>query len=508
MFRLAARAISHRAPSPQSAVHSHSHQTCVQSQLQLLRKRVQLARLRVSVVAAGAAGGTLLSGQFLLPGEHPFSAVARCDGGGDGGSNFLKYGCCCVLTVAGGLASIVAAGSYQVEVAAQMLAVASRQVPLRDDDSVAAISTMRAALKNDQQFREQLTPEQQDRAALVMVELARLSFGLAIMSEKLRSVPEGFSLELRNKLLENQYVSSPGSSKWTKPSLSVPVLIHATGLFVETTMLRADPPALWKMIATWVCATAYAMDTTKDGILDWGEWVDLHALALSQLCAGSHHGRGSEAGWRAQRFFALMTANDKQKQGNVDLAAMSVGPGVSGGAGGVRGEVIPLPTLARFLRSAVVIGLLPINQISPKYKEHGVLRRFRTNAAAGGVYAAGGESGIDAALELAQEICAELQLGPSAAEGAEASAAGELEGVTLMELANLIEKKFDFENWDAMCEDVRGELGPPGMPGGGGVALVLCMQAQELLASVLAHESTISESERENYAKKFMATAK
>ena len=78
----------------------------------------------------------------------------------------------------------------------------------------------------------------------------------------------------------------------------------------------------------------------------------------------------------------------------------------------------------------------------------------------------------------------------------------------MMELANLIEKKFDFENWDAMCEDVRGELGPPGMPGGGGMALVLCMQAQELLASVLAHESTISESERENYAKKFMATAK
>ena len=59
-----------------------------------------------------------------------------------------------------------------------------------------------------------------------------------------------------------------------------------------------------------------------------------------------------------------------------------------------------------------------------------------------------------------------------------------------------------------MRDDVRGELGPPGMPGGGGVALVLCMQAQELLASVLAHESTISESERENYAKKFMATAK
>ena len=292
MFRAAAQTFQRRPPLPVS----------VRSQLQLLRKRAQLVRLRgatATAVAVGAAGGAVLTGQPTLAPLSPVDGVARCDG--DAGGSMLKYGCCCILTAAGGLTGmLVLLGSYQVEVAAQMLAVASRQIPLCEEDSAAAIATMRVALKNDPQFREQLSTEQQDRAALVMVEMARLSFGLAIMSEKLRSVPSNFTPELRNMLLENQYVSSPGSSKWNKPSLSVPVLIHSTGLFIETTMLRTDPPALWKMITTWACATAYAMDTTKDGVLNWEEWLDMQALALSQLCAGARPARGSVAGWRAQ----------------------------------------------------------------------------------------------------------------------------------------------------------------------------------------------------------------
>jgi hypothetical protein len=330
-------------------------------------------------LAAALAGGCALSaaGAGLAAPLPLVAPPARCEG--EGWSTCAKLGGCCVTTVVGGLVYLYSeVRKLMVTFALETVALGGQQIALDENQSGPAQAKLVAALRGDKLFREHFSPSQQQGGAVVLLEVARLSFRLGILASKLKDMAENLSPEAKKFLLSaNEY----------DPSVPATAVVHATGMFADSVLQGQDAPPIWHALYPWLMHNLLAVDTTDDGVLDFAEFAACAAHAISLVVsppipAGTPAEEQSIQ--RAERMFAVV---------NHDAY-------VTGGKGGS----ISRATLTEWLRCMIILGVLPLDQIDRDLKSGGsntLLRR------------ADGHSGPgrEPIEQLAQQHCVELEIG-------------------------------------------------------------------------------------------------
>ena len=384
---------------------------------------------------AAVAGVATLSGVGLAT-ASPLLAPARCEGepGAGGWGLCAKAGCCCVVTAVGGLwwlSSAVQAAMQQM--ALDMVELAGRQVPLTEAELGPGRARVQAALRADPYFREHVPAEQQAQAARLLVEVLRLTFGLACLAQKLKGMPEDIAEGERDALLENSE---------RDPSLPMEAVVNGIGGFTDTVLQGAEAPPLWQTLFAWLSTNLLAVDTADDGVVDWAEFVSWSAYAVAQICA--QRKSSEDESWEG--------APEEQLQEQAKLL-FSV---LSADSGHVAS--IPRPELVEWVRAMVVLGLLPLDDMDREHRRAGFLRRAS---------AAVDHGSVDGTEALTQQLCVEVGINDPSAP------------ITTKQFESLVQR-LDFSNWQAMGEDVREVLGPQLAPGRQGVG-VLCAQMAELI---------------------------
>ena len=384
---------------------------------------------------AAVAGVAALSGVGLAT-ASPLLAPARCEGepGAGGWGLCAKAGCCCVVTAVGGLwwlSSAVQAAMQQM--ALDMVELAGRQVPLTEAELGPGRARVQAALRADPYFREHVPAEQQAQAARLLVEVLRLTFGLACLAQKLKGMPEDIAEGERDALLENSE---------RDPSLPMEAVVNGIGGFTDTVLQGAEAPPLWQTLFAWLSTNLLAVDTADDGVVDWAEFVSWSAYAVAQICA--QRKSSEDESWEGAPEEQL------QEQAKLLFCVLSADSG--------HVASIPRPELVEWVRAMVVLGLLPLDDMDREHRRAGFLRRAS---------AAVDHGSVDGTEALTQQLCVEVGINDPSAP------------ITTKQFESLVQR-LDFSNWQAMGEDVREVLGPQLAPGRQGVG-VLCAQMAELI---------------------------
>ena len=334
-------------------------------------RSVQRRVLGATALGGGCAVGLTVTDSLPLP-----APAARCEG--EGWSTCAKVSGCCATTLVGGLIFVYTEVQKLMKTfALETVALGGQQIQLDENQEQPASTKVVAALRGDSWFREQLSPPQQEAAAAVVVEMLRLSFGLAILAKKLQDMPENVSREARQFLMEaNEY----------DPSVPIAALLHAIGMFADAVLQGYSAPPIWIAVFPWLQENALAVDVTGDGVMDFGELADCAAHAIS-LAVSPPVPAGTSALdaslQRAERMFAVVNPEAR----------------VTGG----KGSTISRATLTEWLRSMIVLGVLPLDSIDRDLKTGSVslLRRKDGHV----------DQGLTGIEQLTQQYCVELEIG-------------------------------------------------------------------------------------------------
>lgn len=333
--------------------------------------RMQRRVLTAAALGGGCAMGLALTDPLPLP-----ALAARCEG--EGWSTCAKVSACCATTMVGGLVVVYNEVQKLMKTfALETVALGGQQIKLDENQAEPASAKLVAALRGDSLFRERLTPGQQEAAAAMIGEELRLSFGLGILANKLQDMPENMSREARQFLLHaHEY----------DPSVPIPALLHGIGMLADAVLQGRSALPIWIAVFPWLQGNVLAVDTTGDGVMDFGELADCAAHAISLVVSPPVHGGTSalEASiQRAERMFAVVNHEAR----------------VTGGKGGT----ISRAALTGWLRSMVVLGVLPLDNIDRDLKSgsSSLLRRKDGRV----------DQGRTPIEQLTQQYCVELEIG-------------------------------------------------------------------------------------------------
>lgn len=434
--------------------------------------RIQRRHLAATVTAVGGAGCAMALG-LAESSTLPASLVVRCDG--EGWSTCAKATGCCVTTLVGCLVFLYNETQKLMKTfALETVALGGEQIKLDDNQAEPANAKLVAALRGDKLFRERLTGPQQEAAAAMLLEELRLNFGLAILANKLKDMPENVSAEARKFLID---------SREYDPSVPIVALLHAVGMFSDAVLQGQNAPPIWIAVYPWIQQTMLAVDTTSDGVVDFGEFADCVAHALSLVVSPPIPADTSELEaliQRAERMFAVVNHDAR----------------VTGG----KGATISRATLTEWLRSMILLGVLPLDNIDRDLKSgsNTLLRRD-------GAHAGEGLAAID---QLTQQYCVELEIGTddnfTFEEFSLVRKTPKLCHTVLLHSGALfawlqVVDKLDFASWDVVAKDVCEELASyykaQLSPDGSGLGVLLCSIAQSSLEAVGMGDS-VTEQER------------
>jgi hypothetical protein len=329
------------------------------------------------VLGAAALGGGGCAMGLALTDSLPLPAPAvRCEG--EGWSTCAKVSGCCATTLVGGLIFVYNEVQKLMKTfALETVALGGQQIKLDENQAEPAGVKLVAALRGDSLFRERLSPAQQEAAAAIVLEELRLSFGLAILAKKLQDMPENVSQEARQYLMNaNEY----------DPSVPIAALLHAVGMFADAVLQGNSAPPIWIAVYPWLQETVLAVDVTGDGVMDFGEFADCAAHAISLIVSPAVPAGTSALDasiQRAERMFAVVNPEAR----------------VTGG----KGSTISRETLTEWLRSMIVLGVLPLDNIDRDLKSgsSSLLRRKDGQI----------DQGLAAVDQLTQQYCVELEIG-------------------------------------------------------------------------------------------------
>ena len=334
-------------------------------------RRIQRRVLAATAFGGGCAIGLALTDPLPLP-----APAARCEG--ESWSTCAKVSACCATTMVGGLAFVYNEVQKLMKTfALETVALGGQQIKLDENQAEPASAKLVAALRGDSLFRERLTPRQQEAAAAIVGEELRLSFGLGILATKLQDMPENMSREARQFLLHaHEY----------DPSVPIPALLHGIGMFADAVLQGRSSPPIWMAVFPWLQGNVLTVDTTGDGVMDFGELADCAAHAISLVVSPPVQEGTSDLEasiQRAERMFAVVNHEAR----------------VTGGKGGT----ISRAALTEWLRSMVVLGVLPLENIDRDLKSGSSSLLRRKDGCV--------DQGLTPIEQLTQQYCVELEIG-------------------------------------------------------------------------------------------------
>ena len=330
---------------------------------------VQRQVLGATALGGGCAVGLALTDSLPLP-----APAVRCEG--EGWSTCAKVSGCCATTLVGGLIFVYNEVQKLMKTfALETVALGGQQIKLDENQAGPASVKLVAALRGDSLFRERLSPAQQDAAAAIVLEQMRLSFGLAILAKKLQDMPR-MPREARQFLMDaNEY----------DPSVPITVLLHAVGMFADA-VLQGNAHHQYDCSSPWLQENALAVDVAGDGAMDFGELADCAAHMISLVVSPAVPAGTSALDasiQRAERMFAVVNPEAR----------------VTGG----KGSTISRETFTEWLRTMIVLGVLPLDSIDHDLRSgsSSLLRRKDGHV----------DQGLPAVDQLTQQYCVELEIG-------------------------------------------------------------------------------------------------